>query len=72
MRIITIIVKQHIFRFEISVDDSVLVEMLQALDDLSDVETGPGLIEARVVLIHQVDVVPSGKQQTYELWLHCV
>lgn len=36
------------------------MEVLQALDDLSDVETGSGLAEARVVLVHQVDVIPSG------------
>lgn len=34
--------------------------MLQALDDLSDVETGSGLTEARVVFVHQVNVIPSG------------
>lgn len=33
--------------------------MLQALDDLTDVETGPGLAETRVVLVHQVDVIPG-------------
>lgn len=55
----TIIVQQHIFRFEISVDDSFLVEVLHALDDLSNVETGSGFIKAWVVLIHQVDMVPS-------------
>lgn len=36
------------------------MEVLQALDDLSDVETGSLLAEARVVLVYQVDVIPSG------------
>lgn len=39
------------------------MEVLQALDDLSSVKTGSGLAEARVVLIHQVDVVPSKKTE---------
>lgn len=55
----TIIIQQHIFWFEISVDDSFLMEVLQTLDDLSDVETGPGLLKPGIVLIHQVDVIPS-------------
>lgn len=60
---VTIIIQQHIFWFEISVDDSLLVEVLQALDDLSDVETGSGLLKPWVVLIHQVNVIPSGNRQ---------
>lgn len=39
------------------------MEVLQALDDLSNVETGSGLLKPRVVLIHQVDVVPSGNRE---------
>lgn len=35
------------------------MKVLQTLDDLSDVETGPGLLKPGVVLIHQVDVIPS-------------
>lgn len=35
------------------------MEVLQALDDLTDVETGPRLAETRVVLVHQVDVIPG-------------
>ncbi len=58
--VITIIIKEHIFRFKVSVDDSFLVEMLQALDDLCNVETGSRLLKPWVVLIHQVDVVPPG------------
>lgn len=54
----TIVIQQHVFWFEISVDDSLLVEVLQALDDLSDVETSSGLLKPWVVLIHQVDVIP--------------
>lgn len=40
------------------------MEVLQALDDLSDVETGSGLLKPRVVLIHQVDVVPISNRKT--------
>lgn len=54
---VTVIIQQDVFRFEISVDDALLMEMLQTLDDLSDVKAGSGLTEPRVVLIHQVDVV---------------
>lgn len=57
-KVATVIIQQHVFWFEISVDDSFLVEVLQALDDLTDVETGPGFAETRVVLVHQVDVIP--------------
>lgn len=48
------------------------MEVLQALDDLSDVETGSGLIKTRVVLIHQVDVVPSGniEQVSFSFIVH--
>lgn len=60
---ITIIIQEHVLWFEISVDDSLLVEVLQALDDLSDIKTGSGLVKPRVVLIHQVDVVPSGNRE---------
>ena len=35
------------------------MEVLQALDDLGEVETSSGLAEAWVVIIHQVDVVPA-------------
>lgn len=59
-KFITVIIKQHIFRFEISIDDSFLMEVFQALDDLSDVKTGSRLIKPGVVFIHQVNMVPSG------------
>ena len=61
---ITIVIEQHVFWFQISVDDPLLVQVLHTLDDLSCVKTGSGLVKARVVLIHQVDVVPgTGTQQ---------
>lgn len=57
---VTLVIQQNIFRFEVSVDDPLLVEVLHALDDLSSVVTGPRLIKARVVLIHIIDVIPGG------------
>lgn len=52
------------------------MEVLQALDDLSDIETGSGLLKPRVVLIHQVDVVPlsnreSGLQLKCDHYTYC-
>lgn len=35
------------------------MEVLQTLDDLSNVETGPRLLKPGIVLIHQVNVIPS-------------
>ena len=55
---VSLLVYEQVLRFEVSVDDSLLVEVLQALDDLGKVETSSGLAEPWVVLIHQVDVVP--------------
>lgn len=50
------------------------MEVLQALDDLRDVETGPGLAETRVVLVHQVDVIPrwDAVAVEYEVGLNSV
>lgn len=45
------------------------MEVLQALDDLTDVETGPGLAETRVVLIHQVDVIPRQDAGSFSMRL---
>ena len=56
---LTFIVKQHIFWFEVSVDDPLLMEVLQALDDLRCIVTGPRLVKARVVFIHIIDVIPT-------------
>lgn len=58
----TLIVEQHVLRFEVSVDNPLLVQVLQALDNLSSVVTGPRLVEAWVVLIHVVDVIPKGRE----------
>lgn len=55
---LTLIIQQHILWFEISVDDPLLVKMLQALDDLSSIVAGPWFIKSWIVLIHIVDVVP--------------
>lgn len=56
---VTFIIQEHILWFEVSVDDSVLVEVLQALDDLSSIVTGSCLIKSWVVLIHIINVIPS-------------
>ncbi len=50
--------------FEVSVDDPLLVEVLQALDDLSSVVASPRLIKPRVVLIHIINVIPSSIRET--------
>lgn len=44
--------------------------MLHPLDDLSSVETGPGLIKSRVILIYQVDVVPEAVHEKIHHVLH--
>ena len=54
------IIQQHVLWFQVSVDDPLLVEVLQALDDLSSVVAGPRLVKPRVVLIHVINVIPSG------------
>lgn len=59
---LTLIIQQHILWFKVSVDDPLLVEVLQALDDLSSIVTGPRLFKPRVVLIHIINVIPSGKR----------
>lgn len=60
VRVHTLIVQQHILRLQVSVDDLLLVQVLQALDNLGTVETGPGLAKARVVLIHVIYMKPEG------------
>lgn len=57
---LTIIVQQHVLRLEVTVDDASLMQVLQATDDLRCVVDRAGLWEARVLLIHIVDVVPAG------------
>lgn len=56
---LTRIIKQHILWFQVSVDDPVLVEVLQAADDLGCVETRSLLVEAGILLIHVVHVEPA-------------
>lgn len=58
---LTFIIQQHVLRLEVSVDDASLVQVLQAAEDLGRVEDGAWLLEARVLLIHVVDVVPGGR-----------
>lgn len=58
---LTVIVQQHVLRLEVAVDDASLMQVLQATDDLRCVVDRAGLWEARVLLIHIVDVVPAGR-----------
>lgn len=60
----TLIIQQHILWFEVSVYDSLLVEVLQALDDLSCIVAGPRLLKPWIVLIHVVDMIPIGIKDT--------
>ena len=57
----TIIVQQHVLGLEVSVDNVPLVQVLQAADDLGCVEDGARFLEAGVLLVHVVDVVPAGR-----------
>lgn len=59
LRHLTLIIQQHILRFEVSVNDPLLVEVLHALDDLSSVVAGSRLVKPGVVLVHVVDVIPG-------------
>lgn len=59
LRRLTLIIQQHVLRFEVSVDDPLLVEVLHALDDLSSVVAGSRLVKPGVVLVHVVDVIPG-------------
>lgn len=61
----TLIIQQHVLWFEVSVDDPLLVEMLQALNDLSSVVAGPRLAQPRVLLIHVINVIPGGCLDAY-------
>lgn len=59
----TFIIQQHVLRFEVSVDDPLLVEMLQALNDLGHVVARAWLIESWVVLVHVINVI-SGMEKS--------
>lgn len=58
---LTFIIQEHVLGLEVPVDDGSLVQVLQAADDLGRVEDGAWLPEARVLLIHIVNVVPGGR-----------
>lgn len=58
---LTFVIQQHVLRLEVSVDDAPLVQVLQAAENLGRVEDGARLLEARVLLVHIVDVVPGGR-----------
>lgn len=62
----TFIIQQHILRFEVPVDDSLLVEVLQTLNYLGHVVAGPWLLKAWVVFIHIVNVIPGCRRGTPE------
>lgn len=49
---LTCIIQQYVLWFQVSVDDSVLVKVLQPTDDLSCVETFSLLIKTRIFFIH--------------------
>lgn len=56
--LLTCIIQQYIFWFQVSVDDPVLVEVLQPTDDLSCVETCSLLLKTRIFFIHIVHMKP--------------
>lgn len=56
---LTFIIEQNILRFEVSVDDPLLVEVLQALNDLGHVVARSWLIESWVVLVHVINVISA-------------
>ena len=66
-RCVTLIIQQHILRLEVSVEDPPLVEVLQALDDLSSIVTGSRLLKPRLVLIHVINVIPSSIREGVHL-----
>lgn len=55
---LTFVIQQHVLWFQVSVDDPVLVQVLQPADDLSCVETRSLLIETRILFIHIIHVKP--------------
>lgn len=56
---LTCIIQQYIFWFQVSVDDPMLVKVLQPTDDLSCIETCSFLIKTRVFFIHIVHMKPA-------------
>lgn len=58
---LTVIVQQYVLWLEVTVDNASLMQVLQATNDLCCVVDGPWLREARVLLIHIVDVVPEDR-----------
>lgn len=57
-KLFTCIIQQNVLRFQVSVDDSVLVEVLQPADDLRRVEARSLVIKAWILFIHIVHVKP--------------
>ena len=57
--ILTFIVKKNILWLQVPVDDSLLMEVLQALNDLSSIIARPELVKAWIILIYVIDVVPE-------------
>lgn len=55
---LTCIIQQYVLWFQVSVDDPVLVEVLQPTDDLSCVETCSLLIKTGIFFIHIIHMKP--------------
>lgn len=53
----TCIIQQYVLWFQVSVDDPVLVKVLQPTDDLSNVETRSLLIKTRIFFIHVIHMI---------------
>lgn len=60
--LLTCIIQQYVFWFQVSVDDPVLVEVLQPTDDLSCVETCSLLLKTGIFFIHIVHMKPVKKE----------
>lgn len=54
----TCIIQQHVLWFQVSVDDPVLVKVLQPTDDLSCIETRSLLVKTRILFIHVIHMKP--------------
>lgn len=57
--VFTCVIQQDVLWFQVSVDDSVLVEVLQATDDLGRVEACSLFIKTWIFFIHVVHVKPA-------------
>lgn len=55
---LTCIIQQYVLWFQVSVDDPVLVKVLQPADDLSCVELGSLLIKTGIFFIHIIHMKP--------------